>query len=1467
MDDPRWRRIKELFAAAAELGEAEREALLDRECAGDADVRREVESLLRARVPTAGVPPVSTPIEEGPGARIGPYKLLQAIGEGTFGVVFLAEQEAPVRRRVALKIIKLGMDTRQVVARFEQERQALALMDHPNIARVFDAGATASGRPYFVMELVRGDPITAYCDREKLDPAERLALFADVCRAVQHAHQKGVIHRDLKPSNVLVTIVDGRPVPKVIDFGVAKATNARLTEKTLFTEHRSMVGTPLYMSPEQADLSGVDVDTRSDVYSLGVLLYELLTGTTPLESKQLLEAGYAEIHRRIRDLEPPKPSTRVGTLGGTLPSVAAQRRVEPRRLGLLLRGDLDWITMKCLEKERARRYATAVGVAEDVERHLRGEPVEAAPPSTAYRVRKLVRRKKGLVAATTAVVLVGIVGFGATVWQAKRAEREAKQSEEGAIALQRSERTRADDAAKAAAVQRELAQSESEARARADRSADEARRSAVSESAAREDAERKTADALRAREDAEYEFYVANIAAASAALRDGEFEKMHTALELCPARFRNWEWGYLDSMGDLSLSTVRWTPLRSLSPFHDAVAALSHDGTLVAALYNDNSIHIRDIRSGQLVAILRGWEGVARGVAFSGNDRRLLVSGSSNAFVWNVAGSRDLDGPSLDDDHLWEFSIDHEGTHILGFTQQDQTTSLRMWQVQPLRELWRVQLNVPLDHALLTPDDSKVVTFPKNPERNGPARVWSAASGTPLAALEDTETPTATWCGGQARQYRDSSRGPITRDGSHIVLPCSDTSHSARIVQLQSGAVEATLKGDGDEVNEAVFSSDGARLVTISSAGAIRVWNWREGVKLTEFRDEGIIEHVTLNADGTSVLVLHSTEIHIYDTSTGTLRSRLRGHERNIIDARFSNVDARVVSIGEDSTARLWDANTPTHPAVFAGGSNGGDYVDNSCMEPFISADSACVLTCEDSHVSVYDLKTCLRVSILTREPADPHPAIFCTYGRILSLWNDGVATLSDPATADIVTQFRFGDPECGPVAAAVDSGGVIAATGDRQDGTKLWELGTGREIHPNRTALEGWCAQFTSNGRQLVTWYPGPPVITDLVTGASSKPDAFNNFNWPITVHSRNDVIVFAPEPLDGTLRSFDISTGVARVVLTGVKLPEYSGGVLYASALSPDGSRIVTNGKIPCLWDGRAGAAVAELPMARHQGFLCAARFSPDGTRFATSGGDSTARMWDASSGREMLRLEWRDEQVGPFTSNVAFSEDGSRLVLQSVRATTCWDSVRYSKRMEGRDMSWSDGVAAAESHTRERIEREIAAGRAFGDIDVEIGGALPDAEPERTGALVALCSHRETLRVLNLAAWAAVVGPTPDVVSTCIAVGVAKGALEMSGGDPDIRNTLGVALFRVGRYEQAIEELMMAARDHGTANAPSPFDWACIAMCQARLGRSDEARGALKRARAILASAEGDDNAARFVAEARGTVREALGRSGRK
>jgi len=470
---PEPRREEAIFDAVLALAAEQRAAYLNQACGEDTQLRRRVELLLRShdhagefldpalRAGTNRTLVVNpTAPSEKPGDIIGHYKIREKLGEGGCGVVYVAEQTEPVRRRVALKVIKLGMDTRSVIARFEAERQALAMMDHPNIARVLDAGATETGRPYFVMELVRGIKITDYCDQNHLNTSKRLELFVQVCHAVQHAHQKGIIHRDIKPSNILVTLHDGVPVPKVIDFGIAKATEGRLSDLTVYTELRQFIGTPAYMSPEQAEMSGLDIDTRSDIYSLGVLLYELLTGRTPFDAQELIQSGLDQMRRTIREKEPMRPSTRLSTmLVADLTAVAKRQSAEPPKLVHFIRGDLDWIVMKALEKDRMRRFESASGLALDVHRFLKNEPIEARPPSGLYRFQKWVRRNKTAFAAAAAVVAALVLGLGLSLYlfiQERHALRSERVALQRAVAAERRQAELREQAEKGLALEKHM---------------------------------------------------------------------------------------------------------------------------------------------------------------------------------------------------------------------------------------------------------------------------------------------------------------------------------------------------------------------------------------------------------------------------------------------------------------------------------------------------------------------------------------------------------------------------------------------------------------------------------------------------------------------------------------------------------------------------------------------------------------------------------------------------------------------------------------------------------------------------------------------------------------------------------------------------------------------------------------------------------------------------------------------------
>ena len=603
-----------LFADALARPVQDRAVFLDGACRGRPELRARLDALLAAHEGSpsllqapAAVMPARLGAEEKPGNTVLRYKLLQKIGEGGCGVVWMAEQEEPVRRRVALKVIKLGMDTKSVVARFEAERQALAMMDHPNIAKVHDAGATETGRPFFVMELVRGIPITKYCDENHLTPNARLELFIKVCHAIQHAHQKGIIHRDIKPSNILVTVNDGQPTPKVIDFGIAKATQGKLTDATVFTAFEQFIGTPVYMSPEQAEMSSLDIDTRSDIYSLGVLLYELLAGRPPFDPRVFARAGVDEIRKQIREVDPVKPSARLRTLTDEEQTTIAQlRSTAPSELSVVLRGDLDWIIMRCLEKDRTRRYDTTNGLATDIQRYLRHEPVMARPPSTGYLLGKLVRRHRVGVAAALAILGVVIAGSAVSTWQAVRATKAEHEQTRLRIAAEQAQANEATARARAVA-------GEADAR----RAADVIRRNA----------------------------YVAEMNLAQRTLADGNLANARTLLEKYRPKpgepdLRGFEWRLLwdqtrgDQVAILGRYLGRNAGMGGL--------ALSPDGTVVAISVAPD-IEVRSFPSGSPIAVLRSLSPTGNNVGvlrFSPDGHRLYSVGAGlrrNLQVWKTA--------------------------------------------------------------------------------------------------------------------------------------------------------------------------------------------------------------------------------------------------------------------------------------------------------------------------------------------------------------------------------------------------------------------------------------------------------------------------------------------------------------------------------------------------------------------------------------------------------------------------------------------------------------------------------------------------------------------------------------------------------------------------------------------------------------------------------------------------------------
>jgi WD40 repeat protein/serine/threonine protein kinase len=885
-------------------------AYLDEACGPDAELRRHVERLLQANGQAGGFlngsAPVATidepPALERPGTWIGPYKLLEKIGEGGMGEVWVAEQQEPIRRRVALKVIKPGMDSRAVLARFEAERQALALMNHPNIARVLDAGTIGEseprtsvsggsgplpdgrgsvGRPYFVMELVKGTPITEYCDIRKLSPRQRLELFVPVCQAIQHAHQKGVIHRDIKPSNVLVEMYDDRPVPKVIDFGVAKAVGQRLTEKTLYTGFGALVGTPAYMAPEQATFNALDVDTRADVYSLGVLLYELLAGSPPFEPERLKKAALDEVLRLVREQEPPRPSTRLST-SQSKATIAAVRQSDPDNLARLVRGELDWVVMKALEKDRTRRYDMAAGLARDVERYLKGDAVEACPPTVGYRLRKLARKHKPALATAAAFIGLLLVGTIISTWQAVRA-------------------TNAEDEA---ARQRDVAQKNEQA---AQQERDEVRKANQALQAAKDELRRT--------------LYASNMNLAQHAWEAGNVERARELLEQLRPKvgetdLRHFEWRYLHRQCHSNLLTLQG----HTGNIHSV--AYSPDGKRLASGSGDTTVKVWDAQTGQELLTLRGHTLAVSSVAYSPDGKRLAsatrhfsvtsdevkvwdaqtgqelltLKGGSNSVVFSPDGKRLASASTGNRVKVWDAQTGQELLTLKGHTDMiwsvafspdgkrlasaSEDKTVRVWDAQTGQQSLFLKGNV--WGLAFSPDGKRLAGVA------GEVTVWDAQTGQELLSLKDRGASSVSFSPDGQRLVSGSSRGTL------------------RIWDLQTGQEIRTLKGGGGSV---VFSPDGQRLASSSADKTVKVWDAHKDQEPLTLRGAGD-GSVAFSPDFRRLASASADNtVTVRDAQTGQPTLTLKGHTVLVRSVAFSPDGKRLASATWND-AKVWDAQT-----------------------------------------------------------------------------------------------------------------------------------------------------------------------------------------------------------------------------------------------------------------------------------------------------------------------------------------------------------------------------------------------------------------------------------------------------------------------------------------------------------------------------------------------------------------------------
>ena len=1189
--------VDEIYLAALELTDpARRATYLDQACAGQPDLRRRVERLLEAQpqvgsflesqavtgASDSGVPPA--------GAQIGPYKLLQKIGEGGMGVVFMAQQSHPVQRKVALKVLKTGQERRQVIARFEAERQALALMDHPNIAKVLDAGETESGAPYFVMELVNGVPLTKYCDQQRLAVDDRMQLFIQVCHAVQHAHQKGVIHRDLKPSNVLVANYDGRPVPKVIDFGVAKAAGARLTEKTLFTEFGTVIGTLEYMSPEQAERNQLDIDTRSDIYSLGVILYELLTGTTPIDRQRIQQAAMLELLQAIKEEDPPRPSNRVSTLHD-LPAVAANRQVDVGQLNSLLRGELDWIVMKALEKDRGRRYETALGFALDIQRYLDDEPVLACPPSAGYRLWKSFRRNKGKIATATGFVMALVVALCGAIYgmlKARDATRSAVQQQY--VALHEAERARA-----AMEIQ--------EAALRQTNAAQYQAQSAMKETLATLERERRLT----------YRYQLA--------LAQREWDAMELAsarknLDDCPIAFRDWEWRYLRRL----CNSERLSYDRHAKPVE--ACALSPDGRWAAS-----------VDGGQL----RVWNAV------SGEDSYQLATSRGADVVF----SSDASTMAVNDD-LTVKLLDARTGEVK--RSLDGGSQLPPEPKYPPR--FAAMTFSPDGKKLAAAYSTGLVGGPHG-EFGSLVLIWDVESGAVVQKLEGLSTYTNSVAfspdGALLAIGLSGVSNELPESGELRVVDLKSGAVRHRFKPL--GEKEPAPGLDNYLIHEVAFSPEGDRVASAGSDGMLRVWEIPTARQLFAVRaHRGAATKVCFSKVGELVATAGTDRVlRIWNARNGAEFNVIRGFDAPVRDLVFDDA-GRSVSAAAGMSIRIWDAAANQQSRLYPRGAE-----DSGVYSLAFSRDGKTLAAASLDVVSFIDMTTGVEgrseTTIRTGAMSPPGPAVALhPSGDVVATSGLDGAKLWNRTSGKMVRLFPDHPevrqrPYTTTYDVAFDRSGERMATVGKNLLT-IWETSTANVLHKIATNSEPHINE------SVVRFSPDDRFVVTACRGGTLRDNVADIKVWDAATGKLVKRLAADSGRIETGFRAaMAISPDGRRIALASQQQvwvwdSPAATGIEATDSTPMNGLEPAPKAAAPTDAEESTKSDEPRTKMLGHSGVVLGLAYSPDGRRIATASADRTVKIWDAENGQELLTLRAHGAPV----VCVAFSPDGRYLASAS-------------------------------------------------------------------------------------------------------------------------------------------------------------------------------------------------------------------------